>query len=127
MRAGTSPHRSGFSQEKGMVVVINCGEETVAWLRSDATGEMKRLGTVPLAASVHPGLATSSFALDPSSDLLFVAHRPAQLVCVYAVSPESGDLASMTQIGVPVPSRMEFMDISASARVGAAGKATSVG
>ncbi|MGW4433542.1 lactonase family protein [Streptomyces tendae] len=92
----------------GFVYVNNRGEDTVVWFRADPDGGLTRAGHVPLAPSVHPGLAARSFAFDPSGTFLLVADRPANLVRSYAVDPDEGTLAPLSEFGVSQPAFVEF-------------------
>ncbi|HEY8721116.1 lactonase family protein [Pengzhenrongella sp.] len=83
----------------GLVYVNNRGEDTLAWFRW-SNGTLQRLGSVPLAPSIHPGLAARSFALDPSGRTLLLADRPAGLVRAYSVDTQTGELAPAGQVNV---------------------------
>ena len=71
-------------------------------------GELARLGQVPLARSVHPGLAARSFAFDPSGEFLLVADRPANLIRSYAADGASGELRPLAEAAVPGPAFVAF-------------------
>ncbi|MFD7135458.1 lactonase family protein [Streptomyces sp. NPDC059894] len=92
----------------GFVYVNNRGEDTLVWFRADADGGLTRAGHVPLAPSVHPGLAARSFAFDPSGTFLLVADRPADLVRSYAVDADEGTLCPLTEVRVGQPAFVEF-------------------
>jgi 6-phosphogluconolactonase len=96
----------------GLVYVNNRGEDSVAWFRADGSGQLTRLGAVPLAPSIHPGLAARGFTFDPSGTFILVADRPAHLVRSYAVCAASGALTSLTHISVPDPAFIAFVKVS---------------
>lgn len=95
------------------VYVNNRGEDSVAWFGIGAGGALTRLGHVPLAKSIHPGLAARSFAFAPSGAFVLVADRPANLVRSYAVSGEDGSLRALAEIAVPNPAFIAFAEIQA--------------
>ena len=94
-----------------LIYVNNRGEDSLAWFRTDAEGNLERLGAVGLARSVHPGLAARSFAIDPSGTFMLVADRPAHLVRSYAVCRGPGALTSLAQVHVPDPACIAFVDL----------------
>lgn len=93
------------------VYVNNRGEDSLAWFAVDDAGRLERRGHVPLATSVHPGLAARSFSFDPSGTFLLVADRPADLVRSYAVDPDDGSLQHLTDIHVPSPAYVCFAEL----------------
>ena len=95
----------------GVVYVNNRGEDSVAWFRAGPDGELTRLGQVPLATSVHPGLAARSFAFAPSGAFLLVADRPASLVRSYAVDQPSGALTPIAEAAVSSPAFVAFAEL----------------
>lgn len=95
----------------GMVYVNNRGEDSVAWFRPGPDGELTWLGQVPLAKSVHPGLAARSFAFDPAGSFLLVADRPAGLVRSYAVDHASGALTPIAEAAVSSPAFVAFAEL----------------
>jgi 6-phosphogluconolactonase len=90
------------------VYVNNRGEDSVAWFRIGAAGELSRRGHVPLAKSLHPGLAARNFTFDPGGSLVLVADRPADLVRSYAVNRQDGSLSPLTEASVPNPAFIAF-------------------
>lgn len=90
------------------VYVNNRGEDSVAWFRIALNGNLSRLGHVPLARSIHPGLATRSFAFDSTGTFLLVADRPADLIRSYAVNPKDGSLTPLTELAIPNPAFVAF-------------------
>ncbi|MFF3505033.1 lactonase family protein [Streptomyces sp. NPDC003247] len=95
----------------GFVYVNNRGEDSVVWFRVERDGGLTRAGHVPLAPSVHPGLAARSFTFDPSGSFLLVADRPADLVRSYAVDAGSGALSPLTETHVPQPAFVAFAEL----------------
>jgi 6-phosphogluconolactonase len=95
----------------GLVYVNNRGEDSLAWFQAGPAGELSRFGHVPLARSVHPGLAARSFAFDPSGSFLLVADRPASLVRSYAVDSGSGELRPIAEAAVPSPAFVAFAEL----------------
>jgi 6-phosphogluconolactonase len=93
------------------VYVNNRGEDSLAWFRVDSAGQLTRQGAVSLAPSIHPGLATRSFTFDPSGTFMLVADRPAHLVRSYSVCLDSGALTSLTQVSVPNPAFIAFVEL----------------
>ena len=92
------------------VYANNRGEDSVAWLRINDDGSLSRLGSVPLARSIHPGLATRSFAFDSAGTFLLVADRPANLIRSYAVNPDDGSLNPLTELSIPNPAFVAFAE-----------------
>jgi 6-phosphogluconolactonase len=95
----------------GLVYVNNRGEDSVAWFRASPDGELTRLGHVPIARSVHPGLAARSFAFEPSGSFVLVADRPANLIRSYAVDRASGDLRPLTEAAISSPAFVAFAEL----------------
>jgi 6-phosphogluconolactonase len=96
-----------------LVYVNNRGEDSLAWFRIGAGGELDRLGHVSLAPSVHPGLAARSFTFDPTGSFILVADRPANLVRSYAVDSADGRLRPLTEVPVPDPAFIAFAELPA--------------
>jgi len=97
------------------VYVNNRGEDTLAWFEFDDEGRLQRKGDVPLAASIHPGLAARSFTFDPTGEFMLVADRPANLVRSFSVSRETGALVLQAEIAVPDPAFVVFVKLEGSA------------
>jgi len=95
----------------GLVYVNNRGEDSLAWFSSDAEGVLCRLGSIPLAASIHPGLAARSFAFAPDGSFVLVADRPADLVRSYAVCVTTGALTPIAEVAVPDPAFVTFVEL----------------
>jgi 6-phosphogluconolactonase len=93
------------------VYVNNRGEDSVAWFLISSGGELSRLGHVPLAKSIHPGLAARSFAFDPTGSFVLVADRPANLIRSYAVNDQDGSLHPLEQAPVPNPAFVAFAEL----------------
>jgi len=93
------------------VYVNNRGEDSLAWFRIGAAGDLTRLGHVPLHPSIHPGVAARSFTFDPTGAFVLVADRPANLVRSFAVDPVNGDLSPLTEIGVGAPAFIVFANL----------------
>ncbi|MBC2666688.1 lactonase family protein [Novosphingobium flavum] len=98
----------------GHVYVNNRGEDTLAWFRVDAAGALQPAGAVPLAPSIHPGLAARSFTFAPSGRFMLVADRPAHLVHSYAVCPDTGNLTWLAQAPVPDPAFIALVELGQS-------------
>lgn len=92
------------------VYVNNRGEDSVAWFRIGFGGELSRLGHVPIAKSIHPGLAARNFTFDPTGSFVLVADRPANLIRSYGVNAENGSLTPLTDISVPNPAFIVFVE-----------------
>lgn len=97
----------------GFVYVNNRGEDSVAWFRIGPGGELSRLGHVPLAPSIHPGLAARNFTFDPSGAFVLVADRPANLLRSYAVDTQDGSLHPLTDAPVANPAFVVFAELRA--------------
>jgi 6-phosphogluconolactonase len=59
----------------GIVYINNRGEDAVVWFRTDIKGTLKRQGSVPLAKSIHPGLAARSFTFSPEGAFMVLSCR----------------------------------------------------
>lgn len=90
------------------IYVNNRGEDTLAWYSVGDKGKLARLGSVKLAKSIHPGLASRSFAFDPSGRYLVSADRPDDKIKVYRVNAESGALSLLSEFAVPQPAFVAF-------------------
>lgn len=84
----------------GLVYVNNRGEDAVAWFSIADDGTPRWMGSVPLAASAHPGVAARSIALAPDGALLLVTDRPAGLLRAYRVA-DDGSLTDAATLPVP--------------------------
>ncbi|MDQ4490824.1 lactonase family protein [Sinomonas sp. ASV486] len=91
--------------------VNNRGEDSLAWFSITEGGRLERRGHVPLAPSVHPGLAARSFAFAPGGAFILLADRPANTVRSYAVDPETGALAELAETAVPEAAYIEFVEL----------------
>lgn len=94
----------------GLVYVNNRGEDSLAWFSAGVEGRLTRVGAVPLARSVHPGLAARSFSFDPEGRFVLVADRPANLVRSYRVSAE-GILDPIAELSIPDPAFVLIVDL----------------
>ncbi|BBC73564.1 conserved hypothetical protein [Altererythrobacter sp. B11] len=92
----------------GFVYANNRGEDCIAWFAIGQDGQLERQGSVPLAKSLHPGVAARSFAFAPGGSFLMVADRPADLVASYSVCDRSGALTLLAQATVPDPAFVAF-------------------
>ncbi|MBT2246129.1 lactonase family protein [Sphingobium sp. BHU LFT2] len=99
-------------RRSGCIYVNNRGEDSLAWFALDGA-KLSRRGAVPLAPSIHPGLAARSFAFDPTGALLLVADRPAHLVRAYAVDANTGALSPLTDIALSDPAFIAFVELDA--------------
>lgn len=88
--------------------VNNRGEDAIAWFAVDTQGKLARLGAVKLAKSIHPGLASRSFAFDASGNYLISADRPDDKIKIYRVNAETGALEFITDFAVPQPAFVAF-------------------
>lgn len=95
----------------GLVYVNNRGEDTLAWFQCGPDGQMSREGAVPLAPSIHPGLAARSFTFSPNGSFVLVADRPAHLVRAYAASRETGALTPLGEVAVPEPAFVAIVEL----------------
>lgn len=95
-----------------IVYVNNRGEDSLAWFHAGPDGRLTREGHVALAASIHPGLAARSFAVDPHGRYLLMADRPADLVRSYAVQPGSGALTPLAELHVVNPAAVLLADLT---------------
>jgi 6-phosphogluconolactonase len=94
-----------------LVYVNNRGEDSLAWFEIDDSGSLKRQGHVPLAASMHPGLAARSFTFDPTGSFILLADRPAGLIRSFAVDPTDGSLTALTEHPVPSPAYVAIAEL----------------
>lgn len=95
------------------VYVNNRGEDSLVWFRIEGDDSLSRLGSVPLARSIHPGLATRSFAFDSTGTFLLVADRPADLIRSYAVNSNDGSLTPLTELTIPNPAFVAIAELLA--------------
>ncbi|WP_322047480.1 lactonase family protein [Paraburkholderia sp. J67] len=90
------------------VYANNRGEDSLAWFSVDAAGRLTREGSVPLAKSIHPGLAARNFTFAPGGAFLLLADRPANVVRAYAVDADNGSLRVLTEASVRDPAFVAF-------------------
>ncbi|UXY09840.1 lactonase family protein [Kosakonia sp. ML.JS2a] len=90
------------------VYVNNRGEDAIAWFSIGENGKLARLGSVKLAKSIHPGLASRSFAFDPDGRYLVSADRPDNKIKVYEVNTVNGALSQRSEFSVPQPAFLAF-------------------
>lgn len=90
------------------VYVNNRGEDAIAWYSIGENGKLARLGAVKLAKSIHPGLASRSFAFDPGGHYLVSADRPDNKIKVYEVNSENGELRKLSDFNIPQPAFLAF-------------------
>ncbi|WP_322094141.1 lactonase family protein [Paraburkholderia bannensis] len=90
------------------VYANNRGEDSLAWFSVDAAGKLTREGSVPLAKSIHPGLAARNFTLAPGGAFLLLADRPANVVRAYAIDADDGSLRVLTEVSVRDPAFVAF-------------------
>lgn len=93
------------------VYVNNRGEDSLAWFHIADDGTLTRRGHVPVAASLHPGVAARSFTFDPSGSFMLVADRPADLVRAYTVNAADGTLSPLAEVRVAQPAFVEFAQL----------------
>lgn len=91
----------------------NRGEDSLAWFSVDDSGRLRREGHVPLAPSLHPGLAARSFAIDPTGSFLLAADRPANLIRSYAIDHSAGTLSPQAELRMPDPAYIEIVEVTA--------------
>lgn len=89
--------------------VNNRGEDAIVWFSISDQGKLSRQGALPLAASIHPGLAARSFMLSPDGHWLYLADRPADLVRVYQVG-QHGELQEVGSVPVSQPAYVLLID-----------------
>ena len=92
------------------VYVNNRGEDSVAWFPIGSGGTLSRLGHVPLAKSIHPGLAARNFTFAPDGSFVLVADRPANLIRSYAVDARDGSLQPLIEAHVVNPAFIELVE-----------------
>ncbi|HDU4640165.1 TPA: lactonase family protein [Klebsiella aerogenes] len=90
------------------VYVNNRGEDTIAWYSIGGKGKLMRLGSVKLAKSIHPGLASRSFAFEPNGRYMISADRPDNKIKVYSVNSDNGALTFISEFTVPQPAFLTF-------------------
>lgn len=95
----------------GTVYVNNRGEDSLAWFSIAQDGTPTRVGSVPLAKSIHPGLAARSFTFAPDASFVLVADRPANLVKSYWVDQNSGGLRLIAEARVLDPAFVAFAEL----------------
>jgi 6-phosphogluconolactonase len=91
------------------VYVNNRGEDSLAWFGYEADGRLRRIGHVPLAPSIHPGLAARSFCFDETGALLFAADRPANRLRAYAVDAASGTPSPVAELEIINPASVAVL------------------
>lgn len=94
----------------GFVYLNNRGEDSLTWFRIAPDGALTRLGHVMLAASLHPGVAARSFALDPAGSFLVLADRPANLLRTYRIDPASGAPTEHSTLHLPQPAFVALVE-----------------
>lgn len=97
-------------RQSGRIYVNNRGEDSLAWFAFE-DGRLSWQGAVPLARSIHPGLAARSFTFDPTGSFVLVADRSAHVVRSYAVDARTGALAWQTQVQVPDSAVIAFAQL----------------
>lgn len=90
--------------------VNNRGEDAIAWYSIGEKGKLTRLGAVKLAKSIHPGLASRSFAFEPSGHYLVSADRPDNKIKIFNVNSENGTLSLISEFDVPQPAFLAFAE-----------------
>ncbi|MCM0614983.1 lactonase family protein [Paenarthrobacter sp. TYUT067] len=95
-----------------IVYVNNRGEDSLAWFSVSEAGKLTRQGHTDLAPSLHPGVAARNFSIDPTGSFLLVADRPAALVRSYAIDNETGALTPLTEISIPEPAFVQFVELT---------------
>lgn len=90
------------------VYVNNRGEDAIAWYSIGEKGELKRLGSVKLAKSIHPGLASRSFDFEPNGRYMISADRPDNKIKVFNVNSENGALDLISESTLPQPAFVAF-------------------
>lgn len=92
------------------IYVNNRGEDTIAWYSIDERAKLTRIGAVKLAKSIHPGLASRSFAFDSTGQYLVSADRPDNKVKVYNVNADTGVLDFVSDFTLPQPAFIVFAE-----------------
>ena len=95
------------------VYLNNRGEDSLCWWSVDAAGRLERRGSVELARSEHPGVATRSFAFNAAGNVLIVDDLPANLLKVFQVDMETGELLALGAAEVQGPAFVHLVDLPA--------------
>jgi 6-phosphogluconolactonase len=93
------------------VYMNNRGEDTVVWFSISPDGHLKKAGQVSLSKSADPAGATRCMTLSPSGAFLLVPDRPADVVRSYAVDANDGSLKPLTEVRVPNPVFIQFVEL----------------
>lgn len=90
------------------VYVNNRGSDDISWFGIQPNGKLEWKGSVPLARSLHPGVAARSFALSPDAKQLIVADRPENKLKIYSVNETNGNLSMSGDVTIQQPAFVSF-------------------
>jgi len=93
------------------VYMNNRGEDTIVWFSISPDGHLKKAGQVSVSKSEDPAGATRSMALSPSGAFLLVPDRPADVIRSYAVDANNGSLKALTEVPIPNPVFILFVEL----------------
>lgn len=94
------------------VYVNNRGSDDISWFGIQANGNLEWKGSVPLAKSLHPGVAARSFAFSPDAKHLIVADRPDNKLKIYSVNASDGSLAKDSEFSLAQPAFVSFASLN---------------
>ncbi|MBB3303926.1 MULTISPECIES: beta-propeller fold lactonase family protein [unclassified Enterobacter] len=90
------------------VYVNNRGSDDISWFGIQPNGKLEWKGSVPLAKSLHPGVAARSFALSPDAQNLIVADRPDNKLKIYSINANDGSLKRSSEVPLAQPAFISF-------------------
>jgi 6-phosphogluconolactonase len=93
------------------VYMNNRGEDTIVWFSISADGHLTKAGSVSVSKSDDPAGATRCMTLSPSGAFLLVPDRPADVIRSYAVDANDGSLKVLTEVPVPNPVFIQFVEL----------------
>jgi len=93
------------------VYMNNRGEDTIVWFSISPDGHLKKAGQVSVSKSEDPAGATRCMTLSPSGAFLLVPDRPADVIRSYAVDANNGSLKALTEVPIPNPVFILFVEL----------------
>jgi 6-phosphogluconolactonase len=93
------------------VYMNNRGEDTIVWFRISPDGHLTKAGHVSVSKSADPAGATRCMTLSPSGAFLLVPDRPADVIRSYAVDANNGSLKALTEVPIPNPVFILFVEL----------------
>jgi len=93
------------------VYMNNRGEDTIVWFNISPDGHLKKAGQVSVSKSGDPAGATRCMTLSPSGVFLLVPDRPADVIRSYAVDANNGSLKVLTEVPIPNPVFILFVEL----------------